>query len=233
MLRRLTEALLSVVYPDVCLVCGRVLVAGERDICVRCLLDMPHTGFHHSPEWNNLHERLMCHAPIHRATALFHYEKHSPYASLIHRVKYSGLPSVGRRIARDYASQIAQTGFFDGVDAIQPVPLSLRRIISRGYNQSHAVAMGVADVAGEAAVTDLLGARHHSSQTRKNAADRLANARHTFFVSRKISPAPAHILIVDDVITTGATLAACAEALHAAFPESILSVFALAATRLS
>lgn len=234
MIRKLVDSLLAVIYPAVCPVCGRVLVAGEEGLCVGCMLDMPLTGFHSAPEWNPLHERLMCHAPIHHATALFHYEKHSPYAALIHRAKYSGLPDEGRRLARNYAARIAPAGFFDGIDAIQPVPLSFRRLVCRGFNQSHAVALGVADVIG-AGVVDLLGARHHSSQTRKSASARLENARSTYFVRQRDDAArpPRHILLVDDVITTGATLIACAEALHRTFPEMRLSVFTLAATRLS
>lgn len=232
-LRRLTDSLLTVIYPRLCPVCRRPLVTGEEQMCVGCLLNLPVTGFHTRPDFNALHERLMCHAPIHHATALFHYERHSPYAALVHRAKYSGLPDEGRRLARTYAAEIAPGGFFDGVDAIQPVPLSRWRLMTRGYNQSHAVALGLADAIG-APVTDLLGARRHSSQTRKDARGRLENARDTYFVRRGAASgaAPTHILLVDDVVTTGATLVACAEALHSSFPGALISVFALASTRL-
>lgn len=229
----LIDGLLAVIYPRCCPVCGRVMVKGEISMCLDCRLNLPVTGYHLKPDFNELHERTMCHAPVSRATAMFHYDRLSPYAALVRRVKYNGHPAEGRCLAAEYAAEILPSGFFDEIDCIQPVPLSFSRLVSRGYNQSHAVAVGISDVTG-IAVTNLLKARNHSSQTRRNAAERLANAKGIYSVKTpNLLPKPRHILLVDDIITTGATMIACAEALHKAYPEAAISLFAIAATRLN
>lgn len=231
---RLIDALLSTIYPRTCPVCGRVMVEGETTMCLACRINLPETGFHHKADFNSIHERTMCHIPVHRAAAFFYYEKKSPYTRLIHRAKYGGLPSEARALAREYAAQIAPSGFFDGVDLIQPVPLSTGKLMRRGYNQSYHIALGVADVTGTP-IGSLLKARPHSTQTRKDAAARMANATGTYSVdSRKVQGVnPAHILIVDDIVTTGATITACADALRKSLPMADISVLTLAASRLS
>lgn len=232
-MNRLIDSLLQVIYPRTCPVCSRVMVEGETAMCLHCRMELPATGYHLMPDFNDLHRRTMNpHVPIERAAALFHYERHSPYAALIHRPKYSAMPSEGRRLAREYARELADAGFFSSMDALQPVPLSPLKLITRGYNQSHHVALGVADVTG-LPVIDALSARHHGSQTRRSASQRLLNARSTYsFAGGKHTVAPAHILLIDDVITTGATLMACAEALHTAWPSTRISLLALASARM-
>ena len=175
----LIDGLLSVIYPEVCEVCGTPLVSGEKVMCLGCHAAMPLTGYHKTPEFNQLHERTMCHAPIHHADACFFYERLSPYSRLIHAAKYEGRPSIGRLLAKDHARITAPTGFFDGIDLIVPVPLDRLKLIRRGYNQSHHIALGISDITG-IPVGSLLRARRHPSQTSKNAAGRLDNARGTF-----------------------------------------------------
>ncbi len=229
----LIDGLLSVIYPEVCEVCGTPLVSGEKVMCLGCHAAMPLTGYHKTPEFNQLHERTMCHAPIHHADACFFYERLSPYSRLIHAAKYESLPSIGRLLAKDHARITAPTGFFDGIDLIVPVPLDRLKLIRRGYNQSHHIALGISDITG-IPVGSLLRARRHPSQTSKNAAGRLDNARGTFSVGQQEDVARySHILIVDDIITTGSTLCACAEAIHSASPQTSISILTLAATRLS
>ncbi len=231
-IERLTGSLLSVIYPRTCPVCGRVMVEGERSMCLLCQVNLPVTDFHLHPDFNSIHERTMCHVPMERATAFFFYDKESPYTRLIHRAKYLGLPIEARRMARDYSTRIAPTGFFDGMDLIQPVPLSLGRMISRGYNQSHWIALGVADATG-LPVGNLLRAAGHPSQTRMGASARLLNARGVYSVrTAALHLRPAHVLLVDDIVTTGATLTACADALRGAFPDIRVSVLTLASARI-
>lgn len=225
------ESLLRVIYPHTCPVCGQVMVEGERSMCMACRMELPLTGFHLTPDFNDLHRRAMhLRVPLERAAAMFYYERHSPYSAIIHRIKYGSMPSEGRTLAREYASTLLAAGFFDSIDALQPIPLSTSRLITRGYNQSHHIALGIADVTG-LPVVRLLSARRHSSQTRKDTASRLANARGTYSL-RPHAVAPAHVLLVDDVITTGATMLACAEAIVRAFPSTRISLLSLAASRL-
>lgn len=227
----LLDSLLSILYPPTCPCCGNVLVVGETVMCTKCRLDFPITNFHLKPDFNPLVERLLCHAPITRATARFHYERLSPYARLIHEAKYNGRPSIARQLAREYATELLPLGFFAGIDAIAPVPLSLGKLIKRGYNQSLHIARGIA-AETSLPVINILRARSHASQTTKNAARRFKNASGVFSVIPRALNEVNHVLLVDDIATTGATLCACAEAIHAASPATRISVLTLAATRL-
>ncbi len=181
----LIDGLLSVIYPEVCEVCGTPLVSGEKVMCLR--MPMPpcrSPAITRPRNSTSCTERTMCHAPIHHADACFFYERLSPYSRLIHAAKYESRPSIGRLLAKDHARITAPTGFFDGIDLIVPVPLDRLKLIRRGYNQSHHIALGISDITG-IPVGSLLRARRHPSQTSKNAAGRLDNARGTFSVGQQ------------------------------------------------
>lgn len=227
------DSLLAVIYPEECAVCGTPLVRGEKVMCMQCRTDLPVTNFHLHAEFNPLVERLMCHAPIERAVAMFHYERFSPYARLIHQAKYNGRPSLARHLAMIFAMQLRSEcpELLADVDLLQPVPLSLTKLISRGYNQSFHIARGIAEVA-DIAVGDRLRARRHSSQTRKDHRQRYLNALGTYSVKEDFTDVT-HVLLIDDIITTGATICACAEAIHQNSPATRISVLSLAATRLA
>lgn len=201
-------------------------------MCLGCRLDLPLTNYHLNAEFNPLVERLLCHAPITRATAYFHYERLSPYARLIHAAKYEGQPGIGKELAAEYARILLPNGFFNGIDAIVAVPLSRIKLIKRGYNQSLHIAEGISAVTGIPIIA-ALKARHHSSQTRKDAHQRFVNTSGTYRAVDDALQGVGHILLVDDVATTGATLCACAEAIHAIAPAAGISVFTIASTRLS
>lgn len=226
------DDLLAVVYPDVCAVCGTTLVAGERVLCLGCLAEMPRTAAHRS-EFNTIHARLAGPARVERTAAYFHYERSSPYAALIRRAKYRGMPRIAATLAATFARELLPSGFFNGMDLIEPVPLHSLRLITRGYNQSEVMARAIAGVTG-LAVGNHLRARYHRSQTRRNADERARAVRAVYHTAGDCSDLNGrHILVVDDVITTGATLTACCEALRRAAPAARISVLTLAATRLA
>lgn len=228
----LIESLLSLVYPRVCGACGRALVGNERIMCLDCRLSLPVTGYEKSPRWNHLVEKLMdTHAPVENAVAYFFYHRDERHARLVHQAKYQGRPSIGRDLMREYATVLAANGFFDDIDAIVPVPLSVSRLLGRGYNQSARIAEGLASVAS-LPVVDMLTAVAHRSQTRLGADARRRNADGIYRVRKLTGPVPAHVLLVDDIITTGATMRACVAALTKACPGIRVSVAALASTRL-
>lgn len=228
----LVESLLSVLYPPECPCCGATLTRGEKPMCLACRLRLPLTGFADSPANNDLIDKLNGLVPIERATAYFTYRRDSPQARLIHAMKYHGRPSIGRDLAREYARTILSTGFFNGIDAIVPVPLNFWRHCSRGYNQSAHIARGLSDVTS-IAVIDAMSARRHKSQTRLGADSRLSAAKGIFTAGKEALKGVAHVLLVDDICTTGATLYACAEAIHTAAPDVKISVLVLASTALS
>lgn len=222
--------LASVIFPDTCHVCGRTLVEGESVMCLHCLMSMPRTGFHKS-EFNTLHQRLGHKIRIDRAGAYFHYERDSDYAALIHSAKYRSMPHIARELGMKYAREISADGFFDTVDLIEPVPLSPLRLMLRGYNQSEELARGISR-ATDIAIGHHLKARHHTSQTRKDAQQRWANVSRIYYAT-PTAATPKHILIVDDIITTGATMAACISAIRGLWPEVRISILTLGATRLA
>lgn len=231
-MRQTIEGLLSLIYPQVCGVCGRVLVEGEDVMCVGCRVMLPLTRFEERPEWNGLTEKLMSlRAPVERTAAYFYYQRNSPYSRLIHRMKYSHSPSIGRKLMREYARTLSERGFFEGIDAMTPVPLSFTKHVMRGYNQSYYLARGVDDVV-TIPIVDALKAGRHVTQTRLGASERLANARGIYSARPGALEGIRHLLLIDDIVTTGATLCACLEALHQAVPDVKLSVLALASTRL-
>lgn len=224
------ESVLRMVYPHVCAVCRSSLVEGETDICLDCLSRLPRTLIHNI-SFNTLHERLASPGiAVERAGAWFHYIRKNEFSAIIHDAKYHGMGLTGRRCGAMYAAEIAGDGFFDGVDMLLPVPMHPDKLRRRGYNQAMEIAVGIAGVTGIPTGDHLIALRSHDTQTRKNSWLRWVNARDIYSVQRAAELQGKHVMIVDDVITTGATMLACVTALHKAVPGITTSVLALAAT---
>ncbi len=226
-----TQRALSLIYPEVCEVCGRPLLRGEELMCLHCWRGLPRTRCYES-EFNIVHERLASTTPIFRAAGLFYYYKNSGYASLIHQAKYSHRPVVAQKLASRFAREIKASGFFDGINVILPVPLHRVKLIKRGYNQSRYIAAGISKETGIEVADNLVATRGHSTQTVKGSFQRWINAQGIYDVENPDELEGKHVLVVDDVITSGATMLACCEALHEACPSVCISVLALAVTHL-
>ncbi len=223
--------LVNVIFPNVCTVCKRSLVDGEKVMCLHCLVDLPETNLHASQP-NHIHERLMAVGmPIEKAASYFYYYRDTPYTALIHDTKYRGRPSVGRFLARRHAGKLVNCGFFDDIDCIVPVPLHRFKKMMRGYNQAEEIAKGLSAVSG-LPVVNALKAAYHTTQTRKDSHQRLLNVKGVYSVSDTEAIRDKHILLLDDVITTGATLLSCIQSIRTACPSTRISVYSLAITRL-
>lgn len=227
----LTDALLSVIYPPLCPCCGEVMTRGEGPMCLSCRLDFPFTDDIRNYSDNALTNKLQGIVPIQRAAAYFTYRRKGFQSAVIHEMKYRGRPDIGRRLAREFAGQLLKEGFFEGIDAIAPVPLNFWRHCRRGYNQSAYIAAGVADVTA-LPVVDALRAARHSSQTRLGADERRMALKNIYRVRPRGIHGVNHLLLVDDICTTGATLYACAEAVFYANPGIRVSALVLASTSL-
>lgn len=223
--------LLRIIYPEVCEVCGRSLVRGEQVLCMHCDMSLPRTLVHNE-EFNVIHQRLAGSTPIEKAAGMFYYYRESDYAKLIHVAKYNNRPVVARKLAERYAMELSKDGFFDDIDLILPVPLHSLKYLKRGYNQSYEIARGVSQVTRIPIGDNLVARRGHATQTKKNSYSRWVNAQGIYDVEDGDELENQHILIVDDVITTGATLLACCEAVHRRVPSAGLSVLSLAVTHL-
>jgi ComF family protein len=177
-------------------------------------MDIPRTRFH---VWHNnpMEEHLFGHLPLVRAAAYYYYMPDSPYMHLVRRLKYHGEGELGVLCGRLMASEIAaESRFFDGIDVVVPIPLHPKKQRKRGYNQSERIVAGICEATGLTADTTAVArVRNTESQTRKDARARQENMERAFEVVRPEDLRGKHILLVDDVFTTGATILACAEAI--------------------
>lgn len=235
-----TSAIADLALPRVCVVCGQGLMPGERHICLECLADLPLTrlaGMSRNPMadiYNALIENQSADTatriPYQYATALFYYCSDSPYRKITQALKYHRDFGAGRMFARMLGEQIRDSGLYADVDLVVPVPLHWTRRMKRGYNQSDVIAREVAGVLGVRVDTRALKrARRTGSQVRLAGEARTGNVSGAFRVNHKDSFAGSrHVLIVDDVFTTGATLSACYDALRQQFPpEKRISIATL------
>jgi len=230
-IRNLLSSAIDVLMPRNCPVCNKSLSIDEKFICRNCLMNLPRT--HYEDIDFNAFEQLMAgKVPIERCTSYFFYQKNDPYASILHDIKYHNVPTMGEWLTERAVRDMQGSGFFDGIEAIIPVPLHYTKLASRGYNQSLYLARGIANATGIPVVHAIKAIKEHSTQTHKDAAQRMLNTQDTFAAKNSNSLDGKHVLIVDDVVTTGSTLLACAMALKQAIPNVRISLFTLAAAKL-
>lgn len=184
---------------------------GEEVLCVRCLADLPRVRVA-SWENNDIARIFWGLVPIEKGISFFHYAQHSPYSRILFELKYHNHPEVGKIMGRMMAEELKTTGFFDGIDLIIPIPLSPKKKRQRGYNQSDWIAQGISEVTGlPVDTTSIARTKSNPSQTTLDHRQRRENVRDIFAVRHPESVEGRHILLVDDVITTGATMLSCAE----------------------
>ena len=223
------RALFYLFFPSRCVICDCLLTEGEEAICLKCQLQIPRTRYHLQPG-NKAEQLFWGKIPsLQRVTSYFFYHKGSRMKGLLYAIKYKGRPDVGELMGRYMATEIAPSGFFRDIDLLLPVPLHPKRLRSRGYNQSECLARGISQVTGiPLAPRDvLIRQKHTDTQTHQSAFGRWQNMDGVFQLMRPELLQGRHILLIDDVLTTGATLTACADALQEV-PDVRISVLTLA-----
>ncbi len=209
------HAFAGFLFPRYCVVCGRRLVTGEEYLCSGCLLEMP-TVRCKSYFDNDMAQKFWGLVPMEKATAIFYYRHGSPYTRLLFEMKYHDNISVCRALGRFMAAKLESKGFFDGINVIVPVPLAAERYKQRGYNQSEELARGIASITGLRVETrSVRRVVSNPSQTVMRPEERMDNVRGIFEVTDAAALSGCHVLLVDDVMTTGATLLSCAETIFA------------------
>jgi ComF family protein len=202
--------LIELFYPTLCVTCGERLLSQEKYICVSCWDDLPVTNFHHDPE-NKVAQLFWGRVQIEHATAYFSYKKGSKYQQLIHSVKYKGMEELGFETGQRFGAILSGSENFVETDFIVPVPLHPKKKKKRGYNQSELIARGISETFKKpVSVENLKRNLHTSTQTRKNRYERWKNVENIFEVSEPEKFSGKHILLIDDIVTTGSTLEACA-----------------------
>lgn len=205
--------LLDIIFPRRCCVCGEILSAQEQHICLNCLYALPRVEPHIAEEIEKIFWGKI---DIERATSFIYYHKGSPYNSIIHALKYKGRPWIGIYFASMAAAGLSEKGFFDNIDAIIPVPLSREKRRKRGYNQCDYIADGISQATGIPVLKDIVERNiSNETQTDKNRDERWENVKGIFALRKPEQLEGKHILLVDDILTTGATLASCASTIQA------------------
>ncbi len=213
-LRRWGNALLDLLYPRSCLVCQRALVQGEKHICLHCLHTLPRTDYHLVKN-NAVAQLFYGKATLQNAFGWFFYTKGSPYRSLIYAIKYHNEQRAAHYLGWLYGKELVASGIYIDIDYIVPIPLHPFRKWKRGYNQSELIANGIAEALGATVQTSWVKrTKNTASQTQKSVYERWHNTQSVFQLSPQHQFVNKKILIVDDVITTGATLLACAQLLE-------------------
>lgn len=224
------KALADLLMPRLCIVCGRRLDLTEQQICLLCRADLPETHFWkqtHNQMADRLNETLLTYEDIGRyayASALFFYRSDSNYRHITHQIKYMSNLSAGRHFGKLLGKKIASSPYLSDTDLIIPVPLHWTRRWKRGYNQAEIIATAAAKELDADIRTDILQ-RHRKTQTQTklDIAGKKENVRDAFRVrnKEKLPPNVRHIILIDDVFTTGSTLAACYKVLRPVFPQDV------------
>lgn len=232
-LKEYVAALFDLVLPRTCAVCGKPLGLKERQICSDCLADVPYT-YHWLLEHNEMADRfngliLDSSSRYEYAVSLFFYRKGSPYRNITRALKYHGNRELGTLAARKLGENIAACPWFEDVDLIIPVPLHWARLWKRGYNQAEVIAKGIAEKVSAPVDGNILHrSRRTRSQTRLSLSDKHKNVSGAFSLKGE-APSAHHILLVDDVFTTGSTLSECYKTLRKAYGREVrISIATLA-----
>lgn len=201
-------------FPDVCIVCGVELIHSEECICLRCLYKLPRTYNFKQPD--NAAERLMAgRLPFERIASFCVYAKGGMLPALIHQLKYHHRKDVGTLLGRIFGEDLLGSDFLKPIDTIVPVPLHPKKEKSRGFNQAEMIAQGLAEATAlPMSVGNLIRVVYNPTQTKRTKTERWENVRNIFSVTDPAAFTNRHLLLVDDVITTGSTIEACGVALQ-------------------
>lgn len=209
----LWDDFLSLLFPRICYGCGNHLLRNENTICTECLVLIPRTNFHKQKE-NPVEQLFWGRCNIQSAAAFSYYNKGSRIRNLIHSMKYKGMREIGIVLGRIYGLSLLNSEFSGPIDIIVPVPLHSSKKSIRGFNQSELIADGLSEVTGlQVNITAVLRSVATSTQTKRTRYDRWVNVEGIFEVADPKSLEGKHILLVDDVITTGSTMESCVNAI--------------------
>jgi len=196
-------------YPRICMACGKSLIKEESVLCTFCELKLPKTNYHlwrKNPVLQLFEGRI----EIFAASARYQYKKASNVQSLLHNFKYRGFSDIGVKIGKDYGGELMMSPDFKTVELIIPVPLHYKKERLRGFNQSERFAFGLSQtMKAKLEVNNLIRRVHTSTQTKKSRFERWQNVSSIFEIKNPEKLTGKHILLVDDVITTGSTIEGC------------------------
>lgn len=218
---------LELFFPHYCAGCGVSLRHFQKALCVPCLTKLPRTGMHDHPD-NRLEKLLWGRVSYSSASAFLRMPKQSEVHRMIHELKYKSNQTIGFELGQMFGAELRDSQRMSKFDCVLPVPLHPKRLKERGYNQCDSIVQGVAEAMSvEYSLNNLVRHQYNRSQTRMGRYKRWQNVEAIFTVKRPHDFENAHVLLIDDVITTGSTIESCAQVL-ATIPGIRVSVAAIA-----
>lgn len=219
---------LALIYPSNCLICDRELTEQTSSICFHCYLDFEYTYYEKQAKENPIHEIFKGRVLIENAFSLLFFKEKNATQKLLHRIKYADGKDLALSMGEVIGEKMMEHSPLLEIDALLPIPLHGKKEFIRGYNQSLKLAQGIS-AKTNIPVKDLLNRNvHHASQTKKDRFERWENVANKFALKEQGQPLPNHIAIVDDVLTTGATMEAACRVLLAQQPTIKISIITLA-----
>jgi ComF family protein len=208
-LKEIRESLLHIVFPHVCDGCGSDLLNIESTLCIRCLSSLPETNFEIHPN-NPVEKSFWGRLPIVNASAHLYFTKESLVQHLMHQLKYKGNKDLGLQLGRLMGNALKNAAWFNEIEALVPLPLFPSKEKKRGYNQATVLCEGIAEILSLPVLNKVITRPQHTeTQTKKGRIERWKNIEGKFLLMDPLAIQNKHLLLVDDVVTTGATLEAC------------------------
>lgn len=213
------------------MICGEHIGSEMHGICIKCRYEIPLTYYWRSAE-NPVKEHFAGLVPLVQGSSFIFYSGNSLWRDMVHRFKYGGEWAIAESMGRWYGAELRDSGLYDDIDIVVPIPLHPLKTLRRGYNQSRYLAEGIARELGAKVVADaVVRRRNNPSQARRRGSERWDNVEALFELRKADKLRGRHLLLVDDVLTSGATLTACAEAILRAQPDCRISIATLAVTQ--
>jgi ComF family protein len=213
MLRSIFTDLLHLFYPHVCNGCGSDLLTEDNLLCAKCISQLPHT-FYAQHAGNPIEKRFWGRIPLNAANAEFYFAKESLIQHLIHQLKYKNNKAIGKYLGSIMANSLLESNRFNNIEGLVPLPLFPQKERKRGYNQAAIICEGMSEVMDVPVLKDtLLRQRFTETQTKKHRQERWENVEGSFVVKNEATIRGKKLLLIDDVVTTGATFEAGGAAL--------------------
>lgn len=225
-MKNLFRNFLNLFFPNLCVVCNSRLSEGEEFICTECLLLLPKTNYYLQPD-NRLEQFFAGRIPFERVAAYAYFIKGGSIQHIIHELKYNRNPRIGHFMGKLCGEQVRDSDFISGIDLLVPIPLHSKREKQRGYNQSLEICKGISEQTGiPVDDTTLIRKVNNKSQTKNSRFDRWKNVEDIFSITDDNAFRGKHILLIDDVITTGSTIESAAKEILKS-EGSAVSIFAV------
>ncbi|NDW08787.1 ComF family protein [Dysgonomonas sp. 520] len=225
-MKNIFNSLLNLFFPPMCVACEKYLSDGEKFLCLNCLEKLPKTNFYKQAD-NSVEQLLAGRVPFIRIASHIYFEKGGMLQPIVHELKYKSNPDLGIWLGKLCGKDLQNTLFLKTIDYIVPVPLHPKRERKRGYNQSFLLSQGLSSQTGipinDQAIERIV---NNKSQTSKSKTERIENVSGIFSLKETAGLVGKHFLLVDDLLTTGATLEECAKTILQ-IPESKISIFTL------